>query len=192
MDVPGGEFERLVAKNGFDMKVLKAIIKAESRGAAFSTPGKPILRFEPYLFKREYKRVTKKDFTGDVPFHPGMANATYAEGRKRTGGQTSEWEVFGRAAAINRDAAIRSSSWGMPQIMGFNYKLLGYKTPVEMVEAFSRSEEAQKVGMINFLINSGLTQAVKNREWEKIGRGYNGDTTGYYGRVIESHYNKMA
>lgn len=76
---------------------------------------------------------------------------------------------------------------GISQIMGFNYELAGYSSPQEMYNAFSNSEEAQLTGVIQFLVNKNLSEAINSKYWEEIGKVYNGDVS--YGKKIEYAYN---
>lgn len=209
VDVPEGEFERLISARGLDRKVVKAIMNVEASGSPFSAPGKPIVRFEPHVFLRysaawklsDGKRLPDRKWPtsaetqadGITILLPGMSAPTRPEGKKRRGGQPAEWDAISRAAsALNRTVAVMSASWGVGQVMGFNYKLLGYANPLDMEASFSVSAEAQKVGILNFLTNKGLSEAVKNRDWMKIGRVYNGDTTGVAAAHYKAAYDKLA
>ena len=42
--------------------------------------------------------------------------------------QSKEWVAFNDTFKINPNAAMESTSIGLPQIMGFHWKLLGYKS----------------------------------------------------------------
>jgi hypothetical protein len=81
------------------------------------------------------------------------------------------------AMEIDETAALMSASWGLGQIMGYNYKQAGYKSVQGMVAAFCYSEAAHLEGMINFIINNGLDDELRRHDWAGFAKGYNG--TGY-------------
>ena len=51
-----------------------------------------------------------------------------------------EWSVFEFARTFDDDAAKLSISMGLPQIMGFNYRSVGYESVDAMFDAFSRDD----------------------------------------------------
>lgn len=71
-------------------------------------------------------------------------------------------------------AALQSTSWGIGQIMGMNYKSAGFQNVEEMVEAMSNSEDQQLMAVGNFLISNGLSTALRAHDWASFARGYNG------------------
>ncbi|MGA0525154.1 N-acetylmuramidase domain-containing protein, partial [Escherichia coli] len=50
-------------------------------------------------------------------------------------GGAGEWDRLARAIEINRPAALESASWGLFQIMGFHWKLLGFASVQAFVNA---------------------------------------------------------
>jgi hypothetical protein len=89
--------------------------------------------------------------------------------------QAREWEVFGFAAKIKRDAALLSISMGAAQIMGFNYARIGYPSAEAMFNAFQRSRDAQIIGFFNYGISDlVLFAAFQQGAWTEIARRYNG------------------
>jgi hypothetical protein len=80
------------------------------------------------------------------------------------------------AAAIekNRAAALQSASWGLAQIMGENFGMVGFQNVEDMVVAMSQSEDAHLAAMASFLVASRLRSALQAHDWTTFARGYNG------------------
>jgi N-acetylmuramidase/Putative peptidoglycan binding domain len=77
-------------------------------------------------------------------------------------------------AKLGSERALKSASWGMGQVMGFNCAVGGYKSCVRMVQAMVRSEDAQLACMAGFLKANGLAEKLLNKDWTGFARMYNG------------------
>ena len=174
-------------KLGLDPRVVRAVMQAESGQRPFGPDGRVVLRFEPHVFARltaqkalgTTRRPTAAQVAqfGKVVLNPGMTQIN--EGRKRTGGQAAEWETFGRASAIDADAAIQSTSFGLGQIMGFNYRLAGYASPKAMFDAFASSGTEQVMGMLRMISNVPVQlNALRNKDYPAFVASYNGAPVG--------------
>lgn len=145
----------LACKNGYEYAALKAIIDVESGGVGFSeSTGKIIIQFEPHWFQRYTgKRIAN-----------GVEN------------QANEWKAFNEAFKIDPDAAMMSTSIGMMQVMGFHYKMLGFKTVGAMWDYAKVSEANQLDLAIRFIkSNPKLDKAVKEKDFPTVAYYYNGE-----------------
>lgn len=150
-----GQIAELACKHGYGFAALKAIIDVESGGIGFSTTtGKIIIQFEPHWFQK---------YTG-VRLANGVEN------------QTHEWEAFNKAFKLDPDAAMMSTSIGLMQVMGFHYKMLGFKSVGEMWD-FAKISEANQVELaIRFIkSNTKLDGALKSKNWPIVAYYYNGE-----------------
>ncbi len=83
-------------------------------------------------------------------------------------------------------------SMGTYQIMGFNHKICGYGSPIEMFMKFKTGEPEQLKALVNYLVARKLTTALRQRDWNKIELKYNGGGQGgAYAHKMEKHYNKL-
>src|SRR5690606_6597036 len=99
------------------------------------------------------------------------------------------------------ESAMLATSIGLPQIMGFNYKLCGYSSVNEMWDEFKKGEYYQVGAMISFIkSNKNLWDAIKNKNYHLMAYYYNG--SGYkklaqqlgtvpYDKKIEDKYNEI-
>lgn len=168
-----------------DINVLKAIIEVETGGKGFSDTGKIIIQFEPAWFKKK------------APFAPSGAWSV-----NKIDVQSKEWEAFNNAFSINPTAAMESTSIGLPQIMGFHWSRLGYKSVGAMWDDFKTGLKAQVKALVMFLeTDSRLIKAVNEKDWHIVASIYNG--SGYaemakrigrepYNISLEKAYNKYS
>jgi len=192
-------------KLGLDPRVVRSVMQAESGQRPFGPDGRVIIRFEPHVFARftaqkalGSRRLTDAQIAaaGKVVLNPGMAHIN--DGRRRTGGQAAEWETLARAKAIDPDAAIQSTSFGLGQIMGFNYRLAGYASPQALVDAFSTSSTEQVLGMLRMIGNvPKQLNALRNKDYPTFVASYNGAAVGTpknlgYVNRMQDAYAKLA
>lgn len=158
---------------GVEPAVLKAVIRVESAGKPFAPDGKLLIRFEPHVFAR----LTEKAGKRATVLNPGMKDI--ANPRQRSGGQAGEWATLDRAMGVNPELALQATSFGLPQVMGMNYKALGYASARAMFADFQRSWAAQIAGMAKFVASSSkMLAAMKAKDWPRFVAVYNGAKVG--------------
>lgn len=169
-----GVIAQIAETVGCEPAVIDAIIKVETQADAYDPSKRLIIRPEahkvaqcPYLDSRDRKRAAKLRLTRQ----PKLIG--YHVDPVRAGSIAWQW-VDKVAAEFGEEAAFWVTSFGSPQIMGFNYKMCGYSSPSAMVRDFANSEDAQLKAMGRFLIASGLKDACRQRKWKTIARIYNG------------------
>ncbi|MEZ4835211.1 MAG: N-acetylmuramidase domain-containing protein [Caldilineaceae bacterium] len=137
---------------GVDPVTLVAVVGAESASAGFGADGRLLIRFEVHLFYQFYGEDNQAFFDQFFRFNPDQPwrdhlwrSSTTAEWQAVHTSQQTEWAAFQFARSINEDGAIRATSMGSVQIMGFNFERAGYTTPQEMLLDF-QSGEASQIG----------------------------------------------
>lgn len=182
------EIRDLATQSGLEYAALKAFIQAESAGKGFINE-RLLIQFEPthfakYLTRKGIKNVITKEGNSykiivqqakdlDSP-EPGVTiQATVIVNGVEV--QNPEWKAFDLALKVDRESALLSTSFGLSQIMGFNFALAGYKTVEEMYKDFSSGEFAHVKGMVNFIKNTKpLFNALKSKNWHLVATYYNG------------------
>jgi len=144
---------------------LHAVMEVETRGGGFDTHGRVKMLFEPHVFYRELSGSDR-----EVAVSKGLAYRRWGERRY----PSDSYPRLHAAMKIDTDAALRSCSWGLGQIMGFNHKLAGYDSAHSMVVAFLDDEDTHLAGMVEFIISSGLDDELRREDWRGFARGYNG------------------
>lgn len=159
---------------------IHAVLEVECRGSGFDKMKRPAMLFEPHVFYRELKDPKERARA----VKQGLA---YPKWRRNY--PKDSYPRLDRALQINVEAALRSASWGLGQIMGFNHKLAGYRSAQEMVEAFKQGEGYQLEAMITFIKTAGLDDELRAHDWRGFARGYNGSgyaKHGYHTRLAKA------
>lgn len=149
-----------------DVAAIHAVADVESGGSGFGPDGRPKVLFEGHVFYRE----TGGQFAASNPTlcYPKWTKEFYASN------QSGEWLRVNAAMNLNRTAALRSTSWGKFQIMGFNYARCGYFSVDGFVTDMGISEAKQLNAFVEFLKSEGLDTALRDKAWATFARGYNG------------------
>lgn len=140
---------------------IHALIEVETRGTGFDSQGRVILLFEPHKFYAHLKGEQRAQAVSEHLAYPHWGQAPYPR---------DSYPRLDKAMEINETAALKSCSWGMGQIMGENYQMLGYDTVQDMVIAFAADEEAQLKGMVAFIKSAGIDDDLR-RIQKKIDQG---------------------
>jgi len=152
-----------------DLPVLWSVLTVESRGFGFQPDRRPKILFERHIFHRE----TGGRFAGAAPDLCAPSGGGYIGG-------APEYERLGRAlallkaAGVQPEAALRSASWGMGQVMGFNAIAAGFGSAADMVARMCEGEDAQLLAMARFIAANRLNRHLASRDWAAFARGYNG------------------
>lgn len=149
---------------------LKAVIDIEARGSGFDSQGRPTILFERHKFWDELGKVNyftvRKNLNSQYPDVCSPSSGSY--------NTRPQYDKLAIAANANWDAAHKSASWGLGQLMGFHFSNLGYASIKEFVDAMYESEAKQLDGMIRYLKVNNLIPKLNNRDWAGFARGYNG------------------
>ena len=131
------DIKNAAALIGVDPCAVKAVVEVESGGSGFLPDGRPKILFEGHVF---WKELQKRgiDPSPIAPKHPSVIYPKWDKSQYRGG--SAEYERLNIAALVNKDAALCSASWGLFQIMGFNYRACGFDTVQAFVDAQKESE----------------------------------------------------
>jgi hypothetical protein len=179
------EAERL----DIDRAVLDAVLEVETNGKPYGSDGKLLIRFEPHKFNK-YSGTELGSWKDKGKPHYNKRKDRRIDNIICEGGQDHEYDCLKEAASIDSEAAYKSISMGLAQIMGFHYKKLGYKTAKGMYQAFQKSEVNQVKGFFRFLESEkGLLKAARNKDFDTFARLYNGKKNAKaYGSRLEKAY----
>lgn len=158
---------------GCEPAVLKAVQQVETGGrGGFFSPGKPAILFEGHIFWTQLK----KRGSNPEDYVKGNENILYPKWEKgHYKGGIGEYDRLEQARKINREAADASASWGMFQIMGFNYAACGEESIESFVRSMCESEFKQLLLTANFIKkNSQMLQALQAKDWVVFAKCYNG------------------
>lgn len=166
------QIKDLAHKHDIEYAGLKAVVEVEASGKGFIGDVPKIL-YEPHIMHR---LLTKKNYitirNNLMKAHPNLCYPRW--GTYKYGAESIQHKRLEVASQFNRDTALESCSWGLGQVMGFHWKSLGYESLQAFINDMYESEAKQLEAMIRFIKVNGLLLALKNKDWVKFARGYNG------------------
>lgn len=154
---------------GVDIAVVKAVTAVEARGSGFiRNTDMPSILFEGHWFHR----FTRGVYDNQYPHisYPRWTKAHYRGGR-------GEYDrlIDAIRACGDPEPALKSASWGLFQIMGFNFELAGYPDVRAYVNAIAASEGAQLDAFVSFVLSQpAMADHLKEKRWADFARRYNG------------------
>lgn len=158
-----GDVESTARFLNSSLPALWAVISVETKGAGYWNNRLPAILFERHYFRR---------------FTDGRYDATHPNiSQSKWGGYGKSSEQYDRlalAASLDYDAALKSASWGLGQVMGANSDGLDYPNIRDFVAKMRDSEGAQLDAMARFIDDRGLARSMRNRDWASFARKYNG------------------
>ena len=169
---------------------LRAVLSVETGGSGFDKSKRPKALFERHYF---YKMLKDKPDALQQAVDAGLAYPKWGEKPYPKGSDAVYAEIVA-ACDIDLEAALRSVSWGLGQIMGNNYKLAGCSSAQELVEQAMESEVNQLKHMASFIKSANLLDELQRRDWAGFAKGYNGPSYAQnkYDTKLEEAYNKFA
>jgi hypothetical protein len=161
---------------------LHALMEVEARSSGFDSHGRPAMLFEPHVFYRNLSGSER-----DEAVRLGLAYKSWKRDYP-----SDSYPRLREAMVVNPTAALLAASWGLPQILGENFALAGYRTVEDMVKAFLTDEQEHLEAMVRFITAAGLADDLRAHRWASVARGYNGPSyavQGYHTR-LEAAYKK--
>lgn len=184
------EIDSIANSLGVEPAAFRAVITVEAAGSGFDKAGRPKALFERHHF---YKHLKDAPGLQAQAVGAGLAYPKWGE-KPYPKGSDAVYAEIEAACAIDEEAALLSTSWGLGQIMGSNFKLAGCKSVNEMVEEAKESEAGQVRQMAAFIKSAGLTDELAAKDWAKFARGYNGPqyAQNQYDQKLAAAYAKFA
>lgn len=178
-----------------EVPAIKAVIKVETGGSGFLSDGRPKILFEGHIFWNELTKAGLKPEEYVVKFpdivYPHWTKQYYKGG-------TGEYDRLEKAKLIHEEAALKSASWGLFQIMGFNYDPAGFETVKAFVDAQYLSEKEHLKAFIKFISfkspnqDKATIEFLREKDWKNFAARYNGPkyADNQYDRKLEIAYNR--
>ena len=170
---------------GCEVAAFQAVVDVEANGIGFDNHGRPKALYEPHKFWKHATKAQREKAAKQGLAYPKWKPRNYPK---------DSYPRIAAAMQINADAALKATSWGLPQILGENYELAGYDSAEQMVEAFCAGEDAQIAAMAHFIKSTGLDRHLRSKNWAKLAEGYNGKAYAEHGydRKLLIAYRKRA
>jgi hypothetical protein len=163
---------------------LWSVLSVETSGCGFLPDKRPKILFERHIFHA----LTKGAFDAS---HPDVSQPT--AGGYGLGG-ANQYNRLAEAIALDRQAALKSASWGIGQIMGMNFQNAGFADVESMVAAMQESEDTQLAAMAHFLDANHLALPLRQHNWVGFALGYNGPNFAQnnYDGLLQQFFNRFS
>ena len=155
--------EHACAIANVDAATLWAVLSVESSGFGFLPSRRPVILFERHVFHR----LTAGRFDGEDANISNPAPGGYRGG-------AAEYARLDRASALDLDAALQSTSWGLGQLLGCNYEHCGYPDVQAMVAEMRLGEDDQGWATARYINEWMLDEVLQERQWAEFAERYNG------------------
>lgn len=152
---------------------VKAVIQVESAGAGYlKEPQQRVkILFERHIFARLLKERDSAAYDKACREAPHICQN--APGGYKGG--AAEYPRLARAMMYHHETAMEAASWGLFQIMGFNYKQAGFDSIHAFVDAMKESEGQQLTAFARFVkADKAMHAALKKHDWAAFAKRYNG------------------
>lgn len=191
------DIEEIAKANQLEKAAVKAVVQVETGGKGFLADGRPKILFEGHIFWNELKKVgiNPEQHAAAHPdiLYPHWVKTFYLGG-------AGEYTRLEKAKLINEDAALKSASWGLFQIMGFNHAIAGSPTVKEFVEKQFESEYNHLNAFINFISYKSAGQKentlelLRKKDWAGFAFRYNGPKykENQYDKKLQAAYDRFS
>ncbi|WP_017254691.1 N-acetylmuramidase family protein [Pseudomonas tolaasii] len=186
------DFQNAAAQlgNGIAVNIIKAFAIVESGGrSGFGPALMPVVAYEGHIFRK----YTQQKYDKAYPFlsYPYLEKAG-PQWRANNKDQATAWKTMLAAFNLDPEAALMSASYGMFQIMGFNFAACGYKNVFDFVAALKLNAGQQLKAFVGFCSkNPALIKAMKTKDYVGMARNYNGKDFGDYDKRIQKTYEAL-
>jgi hypothetical protein len=179
------DLQDAAAKLDTEVAALRAVLQVETGGRGFDSKSRLKILFEPHIFHTQLGTGAKRDSAVERGLaYPKQGTKPYPKS------PDVRYKQLESDITIDAIAALNSASWGLPQIMGFNSEKAGFSSVKKMIDAMLKGEREQLFAMVDLLDTWNLTNALRNKQWTKFARVYNGKAHApEYSAKLEDAYN---
>jgi len=168
--VTADEIDAVAKHLDIEPAAFRAVITVEASGSGFDAKKRPKALFERHYF---YKHVFDRPILLARATEAGLAYQAWGM-KPYPKGSDAVYDEIQRACEIDEHAALMSTSWGLGQVMGSNFRMAGCKSVEDMVDEAMASEANQLRHMGEFIRSANLVRPLKFKDWAAFAKGYNG------------------
>lgn len=160
------DIAEVAAQLGVEPAVIHAVAQIEAPRGGFLPDGRPEILFEAHVFGR----LTGHKFDAA---HPNLSAQRWDRSLYGPGG-AHQYDRLDQARELDAFAALMAASWGKFQILGVNYKMVGFADLTEFIAAMEESERRHLDAFAAYCRSANLVDDLQRKDWAGFARGYNG------------------
>jgi len=166
--------KQVAERRSIEPAALMAVVEVECGGQPYEADGHtPRFLFERHVFYKQLPATKRATAVNQGLAIPKWSRTTQYSDLGTSAGRQA---VLKRARAIDLEAANRSCSWGVGQIMGFHAPALGYGSATAMVSELTNGGLGAQIDcMVRFVKMKGLIAKLNAHDWAGFARTYNGE-----------------
>lgn len=170
-EISEDQFKTMAKELDCEIAAIKAVTYTETGGTAFYGNGLPKILFERHKF---FGFTAPNQGAHPYAKFPNICNP--APGGYGPDG-VHQYERLLKAAKLDKEAAIKSCSWGAFQVLAEYYDSCGYGSATELANDCMRSVDAHAKLFLAFMKaeKAAAIKALKEKDWVKFTRSYNGN-----------------
>lgn len=183
------DYKQVADSLGVEPAAIKAVVEIETgrKFEGFADDGRPVINFDLSIYRQQLAKhglsITAAQKAAPTAFKA-------PDVRKYGSRQAAQWARLEAALEFDEETALESVFWGMFQIGGFNWKLLGKSSVREFVELMSRSEQDQLELFAEFCRARNLVRYIRAKDWAAFSLRYNGpgfEAQNYHGKMAAAY-----
>lgn len=191
------DFELAAEMARCEVAAVRAVCEVEAPKGGFDSEGNVRILFEGHIFSRytqhkfdaTHPRISARSWNDAKKFYSTGANADIRN--------IKEHKRLDEAVLLDKDAAMMSASWGLFQIMGFNFSAAGFSSVGEFVLSMQVGEREHLLAFLKFIKTDRgglLLRHLRNKDWAKFAEGYNGAAyaVNKYDQKLATAYERFA
>lgn len=160
------DLPRIGALIGCGEDEIHAFLDVETRGGGYDRQGRPKMLFEPHKFYGHTSGKARARAVAAGLAYPNWGEKPYP---------ADSYPRLLAATEIDAEAALKSASWGIGQVLGENHVAAGYDTVEAMVRGFVDLGEAEQLeAAVRFIKANRLDDELRTHNFAAFARGYNG------------------
>lgn len=173
-----GDFGAAAKRIGIETAALLAFVEVEASGRGFDNDSRVKMLFEPHVFYRNLSGVQR-----DQAVTAGLAYRYWKSGQY----PRDSYPRLSAATLIATEAAYKSASYGLGQILGENHASAGFRSAEEMLKNAMLGEREQLAQMVTLMRSWGIAGKLQGRDltkgssWVDAVRIYNGKSYAVHG-----------
>lgn len=172
---------------GIPTAALLAFIEVETAGRGFDAQNRPKMLFEPHVFWRELGAGAARDTAARLGVaYPKWGDKPYPK---------DSYPRVKTAQTVHAAKALRSSSWGLGQILADKHQICGHASEENFVRANMQGEREQLLCMTALMIAWGIPKMLAGKDLTKaaswtgpagIWNGKSFRVHNYHGRLADA------